>query len=314
VRIRLAIPDRLVTPQALEAALEATTLANEQAIIHGEVPELTDAIRHGVKWKPEPFTDGEHFDLAHQVAARKWGDCDDLAPWLAGQLRASGEDPDAVPRVYKTGKDRWHVVVQTGDGQILDPSKWAGMGKRSAPSSQGVSGMVAQPFARPDGGAMCVVPHRGKWWARCDVPWPDGSGHLASHARARTPEEALDRAVAGAIACGETIDSPLCDRARAVGSLLLGHPDEVGSLFGSLLKGAASFVPGGGAALQAAKMAKSGLSALSHGKGKAAPPGSETHPSGSVSVPLEQSDPGHGQHMMLYYHPAYAPGPVIARF
>jgi hypothetical protein len=306
-----------VTPEALEAALEATMLANEQAIAAGEVPDLTDAIRRGVRWKPEPFADGEHFDLAHQVAARGWGDCDDLAPWLAAQLRASGEDPGARPRVYQSGPNRWHVVTETSDGQILDPSKWAGMGRKSARVT-GVVGAIAKPFARPDNGGLVVMPHGGKFWARCDLPWPDGSGHLASHARARHPDDALDRAIAGALACGEMIDSPLTDRLQAAGEFLLSDRDEVGSLFGKIFKGiksvaksalpmAASLIPGGG-------IATSALSALTKGGGKR-PKGAPQHPSGAVSVPLEQAAPkGHGQHMMLYYHPERAPGPVVMRF
>lgn len=326
MRIRLAIPDHLVTPQALEAALEATALANEQAIAAGEAPLVTDAIRRGLKWKPEPFTDGEHFDLAETAAKRGWGDCDDLAPWLAGQLRATGEDPGAVPRVYQSGENRWHVVVQTSDGRILDPSKWAGMGKKkSSPTVVGVSGTVARPFARPDGGALCVVPHGGHYYARCDLPWDNGSAHLASHARGRTPEAALDRAVSGALICGEQIDSPLIERARAAGSILLTDPselisgaDEVGNIFGKILKGAggllkhalpmaASIIPGGG-------IATSALSALTHGGGKKHGHGGETHPSGAVSVPLEPHAEHDGQHMMLYYHPERAPGPVVMRF
>jgi hypothetical protein len=255
VRIRLAIPDRLVTPEALEAALEATSLANEQAILRGEVPPLTEAIRKGVKWKPEPFLDGEHFDLAHVVTGRQWGDCDDLAPWLTGELRATGEDPGARSRVYKSGHDRWHVVTETSDGEILDPSKWAGMGRKSSPSVSGVCGVTARPFARLGEGALCCVPHRGHYWSRVDLPFPDAAGHIASHARARTPEDSLNRAIAGAIACGEEIDSDLCDRARIMGALLLGEEvlgeDEIGSLFGGLgkllKKGVsfgAGFIPG----------------------------------------------------------------------
>lgn len=261
MRIRLAIPDRLVTPEALEAALEATSLANEQAIIRGEVPPLTEAIRKGgVKWKPEPFTDGEHFDLAHQVTARKWGDCDDLAPWLTGELRATGQDPGAVSRVYKSGPDLWHVVTELSDGTILDPSKWAGMKKKSAPSVSGVHAVTARPFARAGEGALCCVPHKGHYWSRVDLPFPNAVGHIASHCRARTPEESLFRAVAGAIACGEEIDSDLCDRARMMGAMLLtdldsldGDDAEIGSVFKKLLKGvkkAASFgtqfIPGVG--------------------------------------------------------------------
>ena len=279
MRIRLAIPDRLVTPEALEAALEATSLANEQAILRGEVPPLTEAIRKGVRWKPEPYTDGEHFDLAHVVTGRKWGDCDDLAPWLTGELRATGEDPGARSRVYRTGADRWHVVTETSDGEILDPSKWAGMGRKSAPADKGgVSGITARPFARMGEGALCCVPHQGQFWSRVDLPFPDAAGHIASHARARTPEESLYRAVAGAIACGEEIDSDLCEQARVMGAMLIGdarHDHEIGSFFGKLVKKAipfaTSFIPGvGPVAREAANVAmKAGDKALRKKKGPA---------------------------------------------
>jgi hypothetical protein len=315
VRIRLAIPDRLVTPEALEAALEATSLANEQAVIRGEVPHAIDAIRAGVKWKPEPYLDGEHFDLSHVVAARGWGDCDDLAPYLTGSLRASGEDPGARSRVYKTGRDRWHVVTETSDGQILDPSKWAGMGKKSGAAASGIVGVIDRPFARIGEGALCCVPHAGKYWSRVDLPFPGGVvGHIASHARAATPEASLYRAMAGALACGAEIDSELCERARVMGAMLLSDTDleelngggEVGSFFGKLLKKvvpfATGFIPGVGpiassaskAAMSALSSAtkrkpRTALSALSHGGGAPQP----THdtikhaPTGAVSVPID---------------------------
>lgn len=339
MRIRLAIPDRLVTPEALEAALEATSLANEQAIIRGEVPPLTEAISKGVRWKPEPFTDGEHFDLAHHVAARKWGDCDDLAPWLTGELRATGEDPGAISRVYKSGPDRWHVVTETSDGEILDPSKWAGMGRKSSPSVSGVCGITARPFARIGEGALCCVPHGGKYWSRVDLPFPgDVVGHIASHARANSPEESLNRAIAGAIACGEEIDSDLCDRARMMGAMLLGDLDsidgdsEIGSFFGKLLKKAVpfatSFIPGVGPLASAASKGalnalskkkrappKTAVRALSKGGGKKRPTRDTiTHaPTGAVSVPIA-APPSGAPPAMLYYHPANSIGPVVMRF
>lgn len=348
MRIRLAIPDRLVTPEALEAALEATTLANEQAIRRGEVPPLTEAIEKGVKWKPETFTDGEHFDMSHIVSARGWGDCDDLAPWLAGELRATGEDPGARSVVYKSGPDRWHVVTETSDGEILDPSRWAGMGKKSSVSGDGgVIGMTAHPFARMGEGALCCVPHNGKYWSRVDLPFPDGvAGHIASHARANTPEESLHRAIAGAIACGEEIDSHLVDRARLMGAMLLGDLDgddemEVGSFFGKLIKKAVPFatsfipgvgplashaakaamnaIPGGkkkGAPARPARAPKTAVRALSKGGGKARPtPDTITHaPTGAVSVPIQTPAAPGGGPAMLYYHPANATGPVVMRF
>jgi hypothetical protein len=349
MRIRLAIPDRLVTPEALEAALEATTLANEQAIRRGEVPHAEDAIRKGVLWKPEPFLDGEHFDLAHVVTQRGWGDCDDLAPYLAGSLRATGEDPGARSRVYKSGPDRWHVVTETSDGEILDPSKWAGMGrKKSQTCSDGVCGVVALPFARTGEGALCCVPHGGKFWSRVDLPFPNAAGHIASHSRGDTPEQSLNRAIAGAIACGEEIESPLVDRARLVGAMLIGdaryHP-EIGSFFGNLIKKAAKFgtqfIPGVGPVASAAldqgmsmaekamKKKKRGapppstvLNALTRGGGQSAPtPDTITHaPTGAVSVPISTPSvppPGEqppGKPATIFYHPAGSIGPVVMRF
>lgn len=343
-----------MTPEALEAALEATSLANEQAVIRGEVPHVAEAIRAGVKWKPEPFLDGEHFDLSHVVAARGWGDCDDLAPWLTGSLRASGEDPGARSRVYKTGADRWHVVTETSDGEILDPSKWAGMGRKSAAAASGIVGMIDRPFARIGEGALCCVPHDGKYWSRVDLPFPGGvAGHIASHARSVTPEASLYRAMAGALACGDQIDSELCDRARIMGAMLLSNTDldalngdegEIGSFFGKLLKKvvpfAAGFIPGVGPiassaskaamhALASKRKPTSALSALAHGGGKAQPtPDTIRHaPTGAVSVPIETPPPAHGGGdaappsaapsggpAMLYYHPANALGPVVMRF
>ena len=332
-----------MTPEALEAALEATSLANEQAIIRGEVPPLTEAISDGVRWKPEPFLDGEHFDLAHQVTARKWGDCDDLAPWLTGELRASGEDPGARSRVYKSGPDRWHVVTETSDGEILDPSRWAGMGRKSAPSVSGVCGMIAQPFARVGEGALCCVPHNGKYWSRVDLPFPSVVGHIASHARASTPEESLYRAVAGAIACGEEIESELVERARIMGAMLLSDmdveqlngDDEIGSFFGKLMKplgklakSAIKFVPGVGpiadtaidatsSLMKSKKKPATAVRALTRGGGKARPTADtiKHEPTGAVSVPIQTpAAKGGANPAMLYYHPSNAIGPVVMRF
>ena len=305
MRIRLAIPDHLVTPQALEAALEATALANQEAIVRGEVEPLTEAISRGVRWKPEPFTDGEHFDLAEVVSQRGWGDCDDLAPWLAGELRATGEDPDAVPRVYQSGPGRWHVVVQTGDGEILDPSRWAGMGKRSAKVSgcaDGVCGAIARPFAHAGRGAIAVMPHQGQFWARCDVPYPDSHQHLASHARSRDPERAIARAINGAFACGEVVGAD-CEGLDLVGTILLGDDDELEEV--GFLPALAALAPAG------ISLAKGLLSK----KKKPAPAGAQKHPGGAVSVPVKKAKKDKPeQHMMLSYYPAHAQGPVVMRF
>jgi len=204
-------------------------------------------------------------------------------------------------------------VTETSDGEILDPSKWAGMGKKSAAVSGGIIGVIDRPFARLGEGALCTVPHAGKFWSRVDLPFPGGvAGHVASHARASTPEASLYRAMAGALACGEEIDSELCDRARILGAMLLSNTDlqelngdegEIGSFFGKLLKKvvpfAAGFIPGVGpiassaskaamSALASKKKPKTALSALAHGGGAPQPTADTIKhaPTGAVSVPI----------------------------
>lgn len=334
MRIRLAIPDHLVTPEALEAALEATALANEQAVLRGEVPHAEEGIARGVKWKPEPFSDGEHFDLAEQVLGRGWGDCDDLAPWLAGSMRATGEDAGAVPRVYQSGPGRWHVVVQTSDGQILDPSKWAGMGRKKSVSGDcalGVCGRIAKPFARPGTGGIAIMNRNGYGWARCDIPYPDSDVHLASISRAKNIDAAIDRAVSGAVACGHALGADV-DRTIVAGSILLGDPEEVGFIplamaaspqAQSLAKGLLSkaFSKGGGEAFKRMRdevlrkaLKKRGatdeqIASMMKSK-KYRPP----DPAQGETIPLEADRGDSSQHMLLHYWPLNAQGPVIMRY
>ena len=352
MRIRLAIPDHLVTPAVIEAALEATTLANEQAIKRGDVPTLREAIADGVKWQPEPFIDGEHFDLMGQVVRRGWGDCDDLAPALAAEMRASGEDVGARPRIYQTGKKRYHAVVETSDGEILDPSRWAGMGRRKSTNVRGVSGAIAKPFAHSHQGALCVMPGNGKWWARADLPWANAMGHIASHARASTPDKALERAISGALDCGEVLEPSMVERMREIGTTMLtdadvvcGDDSEIGNAFQSILKGAGGALP-----IPGLGMATSLLSSLTGSKlnfqGRV--PSRETFQKGLSKVPsylrgkmsaeyeklIQAQDATDRQQgaqaaipmtstsptaqapspMTLYYHPAGSIGPVVMRF
>lgn len=135
MRIRLTVPKEHVDEVTLGLGLEASTEVAQRQFESGEVPDVRDAIDQGqVVWAPEPADQNfEGFDLPKDVMARGWGDCDDLAPWLAACLRSTGEDPDAKAVVYQSGPKRWHAVVQTGDGDTLDPSRWAGMGKPGSP-------------------------------------------------------------------------------------------------------------------------------------------------------------------------------------
>ena len=128
MRIRIAVPEKHVNASILDAALEATTRANEAALKAGDAKPISPFIKAGrVRWKPEPFTDGEHFDLSRQVVERGWGDCDDLAPAYAAELRYTGRDPGARAVVRRSGPNLWHAVTLLSDGTVKDPSRSAGM-------------------------------------------------------------------------------------------------------------------------------------------------------------------------------------------
>lgn len=113
----------------LQYALDATTAWDIEALRARPLPSIYEA---GVRYRREPTcrTDGvahvcEEFLTAHEVVARKFGDCDDLGPWLAAQLRLTG-DPKARA-VAKPSAVGFHIVVIRGDGTIEDPSAQLGM-------------------------------------------------------------------------------------------------------------------------------------------------------------------------------------------
>lgn len=194
MRIRLGVSPDIDTEtmgEAINAALEASAISQVPLLANGKIPDIRDAIEAGkVKWKPEPPGD-EHFDDAKTVLRRGWGDCDDLAPWLAASLRASGEKPDATPFVYQSGPRRWHAVVDDGEGHTLDPSRWAGMGKKASVSGDfGLVGAVWAPMFE-DQLAIAVHPHTQGWAGRVDIPdetlplsWSTIAHHLSPRAAA----------------------------------------------------------------------------------------------------------------------------------
>lgn len=237
MRIRLAVPDELDDKDrkaALDAALESVTRTNTSLVRNGKAPPAAAVIKaKRVRWQAEPPGD-EHFDLPATMLKRGWGDCDDLAPWHAGSLRASGVDPGARAIVRKSGPKRWHAVVQRSDGSIEDPSRHAGMG-------QGINGddvvlgayaPIQPPMAADGRLCLAICPGRDPryphvWFARCDVPdrlepW-DWSSMAASH----HPAKALLHAVKGCRGvAGPDMDPEDEARLGAVNDLLLGADPE----------------------------------------------------------------------------------------
>ena len=254
MRIALAVPDRHVTPEFIEAALEATTIANQELLRDGVSPTASQVMAAGAKWRPEPRSWGEeHFDLIPTVAGRGWGDCDDWAPGVAAELRHTGADPGARAIIRRSGAKSWHALVQKSDGTIIDPSSWAGM----------PSGRVPRVRQRlPDGIAgIAVVPNgRRGWFARCDLPVD--SGHLVGVGwAAPSPQAAIWRSVCSV--------APSHCMGQEVAGILHEHVVgfDLGDL-GALAGGAAGFAAGGPAG--AAAGAKLGSMAGSAAEGAAA--------------------------------------------
>lgn len=251
MRINVAIPEPHVDAPVLDAALEATTRLNERMLAEGEVPTFEHALSHrrgGIRWQPEP-PGAEHFDHAQTVMVRGWGDCDDLAPWHAASLRHTGEDPGARAVVKRSGPKRWHAIVRRSDGSHEDPSREAGMGKRSSTQGvvgaalplmpQSVVGGVGAYIVRPQ---IALRPVRGAWQARADLPWHwRERGSPMDHAMttlhtAPVASTALVGALDGAVLLGESAgfaDDDHMDRLSAIADLCDGADfDEVAEVYG----------------------------------------------------------------------------------
>jgi hypothetical protein len=212
MRIRIAVPEKHVNASILDAALEATTRANEAALKAGDAKPISPFIKAGrVRWKPEPFTDGEHFDLSRQVVERGWGDCDDLAPAYAAELRYTGRDPGARAVVRRSGPNLWHAVTLLSDGTVKDPSRSAGMGKRGGVHGTSVLASIAE------GPVVGVRPYRDGWAARCDLPIQGTDIAISSLSLNPSPQRALEDAIEGAcfLAGDDTGLGDLDDVARA---------------------------------------------------------------------------------------------------
>ncbi len=326
MRIRLAIPDEHLTPEALNAALEAVTRTNESLLAGGNLPLAREAIKRGVKWKPEPPGD-EHFDLATTVIGRGWGDCDDLAPYEAASLRVTGVDPGARAIVRRSGPKRWHAVVERSSGEIIDPSRWAGMAGR--PGVHGVDVIPAprymasvDPLTRglvSPRVAINLVPWRHSWAGRVDVPMGDAA--LASSGYHANPEEALLRALKGAAvvggACGADEECML--RVAGIHDMLLGEQDPMEVLSAldyvspQVAGDVVGFLPALSAAIPFAGGALNAVSSLfGGGGGGKAPPAAAAAP-GAPGPAMANAPPGKGG---VFYNPApYNPGaPIIVRF
>lgn len=135
-RVEIVLP--VASREALAIALEALTQLD--AITLATTPGIPSIYASGVRYARESrqVREGHEVDVRDVRGARVErfnhllrcleigrGDCDDLAPWRAAELRVQGIAASAVP--IQTPSGMWHVVVMLPDGTIEDPSIELGM-------------------------------------------------------------------------------------------------------------------------------------------------------------------------------------------
>jgi hypothetical protein len=237
--IRLAVPDELDDQDrkaALDAALESVTRTAASQVRNGKVPPAAGEIKSGrVRWEPEP-PGAEHFDLPATVIGRGWGDCDDLAPWHAGSLRASGRDPGARAIVRKSGPKRWHAIVQRSDGSIEDPSAHAGMHSVHGSDASVVGAAAPITQAMSADGRMCLAlcptkdpRHPLVFFTRIDAPDRLEPWDWSSMSADANPAHSIVKAIKTVRAvAGEDMEPEDDARLAAVHDIVLGaDPREV---------------------------------------------------------------------------------------
>jgi hypothetical protein len=237
VDVRIGIPEENIRGPVLNAGLEAVTRLNEDLISSGQAPPFAKAIQDGVRWAPEP-PGQESFDHALTVHKRGWGDCDDLAPYRAADLRVTGTDPGAHAVVYKSGPHMWHAVVKRSDGSYEDPSQTAGMRVRPGSAAEGIRAAVVGLMGLSAVGAEerphIAISQDGQGWrGRADLPIVRGvilgcnGSMLSVTQKGKTPAKALAGAVLGGAllgGCSGFADAEHVQKMQALAGLLKGEP------------------------------------------------------------------------------------------
>lgn len=253
MQIKLTVPGGSVNERVLQTALEAATAVAETQVATGRLPDIREVIEAGaVKWRPEPVGQGyESFDIPSQVLARGHGDCDDLAPWLAGQLRVTGEDPGARAIAYRSGPKKWHAVVQLSDGNIADPSVWAGMLRHTD---------QAMPIEQPmigvgKAGLKWKQMDNGSYVARLDAPCVDSPYGVSVRESSSMLVGAIDSAARSALFLGAlygTMDPNVEAKLHALRAMMRGASlDQVQEVLGIDAHRIGAFIPAIAAAVSA---------------------------------------------------------------
>jgi len=121
VHVRTVLPARGRTlALAIREVLRALAASDAILIRSGAAPRLKPLYSSGVCFRPEP-NEGRFEEWADPwtVAARGWGDCDDLVRYRVAELLAAGER--ASVQCMWVGR-RMHVRVRRASMRIEDPA------------------------------------------------------------------------------------------------------------------------------------------------------------------------------------------------
>lgn len=136
MQVTAEIPSR---PADLERALEGwIDRSRAELRAHPHWPRLYAS---GTRYQREPKGREKWQTLAETLGALA-GDCEDLTIARVAELRETGEDPGARPKVIRTRSSLLHALVQRGDGTYEDPSRKLGMGRERARHAKGKDTMA----------------------------------------------------------------------------------------------------------------------------------------------------------------------------
>lgn len=154
-----------------EAALEGLAQLATEDHLAGNLPPLYES---GIRYQRERGT--ENWLMPSEALMAGVSDCEDLAAYRVGELRAHGIDPGARIVVEQTGPRTMHAIVQRSDGTQEDPSAALGMRRSVSQLPRMLVGVDAN-------GTWCELSRRS----------PRGTLHMG-----RVLEECLDGAELGA--------------------------------------------------------------------------------------------------------------------
>lgn len=117
MKILVQTPGRTPEQEAWIVKCTLEGLAKAASPFMRSLPKLYGS---GIRFQREPnHGKWEEFDLPWVVAARGWGDCDDLVIYRLAELLSQGKGGSIACKWFGT---EFHVQVRLQNGKIEDPS------------------------------------------------------------------------------------------------------------------------------------------------------------------------------------------------